>query len=189
MAAGAVRLSDLAAPEAALAALTAIFFESSSRTSFTSPQERQNFLERWTGYYLNRYPEDVWLWREADGSFAGYLTGCRDSAGAAPLYEAVPGSAVFEDCFAAFPAHLHVNCRKDRQGLGIGGRLVGHFAALCREAGLAGVHIVTAPTARNVGFYQRAGFTERVLREFGSRSLLFMGQTLNGSILGAEAEA
>ena len=94
---GPVRLSDLASPTAALEALTAIFFESSSRTAFTSSQERQNFLERWTGFYLTHYPADVWLWRETDGGFAGYLTGCRDSAGAAPLYEAVPGYAVFED--------------------------------------------------------------------------------------------
>jgi len=178
MAGEAVRLSYLASPAAALEALTAIFFESSSRTAFTSSQERQNFLERWTGFYLSHYPEDVWLWREADGSFAGYLTGCRDSAGAAPLYEAVPGYAVFEDCFRAFPAHLHVNCRNDRRNLGIGARLVERFAADCREDGLAGVHIVTAPTARNVGFYRRAGFTEQVVRDFSGRSLLFMGRRL-----------
>ena len=174
----AVRLTDLAEPGPALAALTEIFFESSSRTAFNSSQERQNFLERWTGFYLNRYPEDVWFWREADGGYAGYLTGCRDSAGAAPLYEAVPGYLVFEDCFAAFPAHLHVNCRSGRRDLGIGGRLVERFAAGCRASGLAGVHVVTAPTARNVGFYQRNGFTHRVAREFGSRSLLFLGRHL-----------
>ena len=184
MGGGPVRLSDLASPAAALEALTAMFFESSSRTAFTSPQERQSFFERWTGFYLNRYPADVWLWHEADGGFAGYLTGCRDSAGAKPLYEAVPGYAVFEDCFGAFPAHLHVNCRNDRRNSGIGARLIERFAVDCRANGLAGVHIVTAPAARNVGFYQRAGFTERVIRDFGTRSLLFMGRRL-----GAEGEA
>lgn len=178
LAGGPVRLSDLPDSAAALEALTAIFFESSPRTAFTSSQERQNFLERWTDFYLSHYPEDVWLWREDDGSFAGYVTGCRDSAGAEPLYQAVPGYAVFEDCFGAFPAHLHVNCRSDRQGRGIGARLVDRFAAECREEGLAGVHIVTAPTARNVGFYQRTGFTEQVLRDFSGRPLLFMGRRL-----------
>ena len=175
---GPVRLSDLADPAPALAALTEIFFESSSRTGFSSPEERQSFLERWTGFYLSRYPEDVWLWRDADGGFAGYLTGCRDSAAAEPLYRAVPGYALFEDCFQAFPAHLHVNCRDGRRGAGIGARLVEHFAAACRADGLAGVHIVTAPAARNVGFYQRTGFTERVLRDFGGRPLLLMGRRL-----------
>ncbi len=176
--AGPVRLSDLTDGSAAVAALTEIFFESSSRTEFSSPQERQNFLERWTSFYLKRYPEDVWFWREADGGFAGYLTGCRDSAGAAALYESVPGYAVFEDCFGAFPAHLHVNCRNERRNSGFGARLVEHFAASCREDGLAGVHIVTAPTARNAGFYRRIGFTEEVVRSFGNRSLLFMGRPL-----------
>ena len=176
---GPVRLSELPNPAAAKAALTEIFFESSSRTGFTSSQERQSFLERWTGFYLARYPEDIWLWQETDGGFAGYLTGCRDSAGARPLHEAVPGYAVFEDCFGAFPAHLHVNCRNTRRNAGIGARLVECFAASCREDGLAGVHIVTAPTARNVGFYLRTGFTERVTRSFGNRPLLFMGRRLS----------
>ncbi len=178
MAAEVVRLSDLVDQAAAIAALTDIFFESSARTEFTSSQERQNFLERWTEFYLTRYPEDVWFWREADGTFAGYLTGCRNSVGAMPLYDTVPGYKLFEDCFGAFPAHLHVNCRNDRRNLGIGARMVEHFAQGCRENGLAGVHIVTAPTARNVGFYQRAGFTHEVIRGFGSRSLLFMGRHL-----------
>ncbi|MEI6558395.1 MAG: GNAT family N-acetyltransferase [Rhodospirillaceae bacterium] len=175
---GPVCLSELAETAAAVAALTGIFFETSSRTDFSSPGERQGFLERWTGFYLTRYPDEVWFWRDADGVLAGYLTGCRDSAGAAPLFDAVPGYPVFEDCFGAFPAHLHVNCRADRQNRGIGARLVEHFTARCRAAGLAGVHIVTAPTARNVGFYQRTGFTHQVTRNFGSRSLLFMGRPL-----------
>ncbi len=176
--AGPIPLSDLTDPAAAQAALTEIFFESSSRTEFSSPQDRQNFLERWTSFYLKQYPQDVWFWRELNGEFAGYLTGCRDSSGATALFESIPGYALFEDCFEEFPAHFHVNCRNERRSSGFGTRLVEHFAALCRADRLAGVHIVTAPTARNVGFYQRIGFTEQVTRSFGTRSLLFMGRRL-----------
>lgn len=173
-----VRLSDLADTAPALAALREIFFESSSRTVFSSASERQDFCRRWTSFYLECCPDDVWFWRESGGSVVGYLTGCRESAGARRLYADVPGYAVFESCFADFPAHFHVNCRADRRGGGIGARLVECFVENCRRLGLAGVHLVTAPEARNVGFYQRLGFTVRLPRPFGGRSLLFMGRCL-----------
>ena len=173
-----IRLSALADPAPALAALERIFFESASRTEFASADERSAFFARWTSFYLERCRDDVWFWREPDGILSAYLTGCRDSAGAAPLYQSLPAYALFESSFVAFPAHLHVNCRGDRRNLGIGGRLIDVFAEECRRAGLTGVHVVTAPEARNVRFYQRAGFTERVLRAFSGRPLLLLGRRL-----------
>lgn len=173
-----VRLTEFTDPASALAALEDIFFESSSRTSFASTAERNGFRERWTSFYLNQCRADVWFWQDADGTVSGYLTGCRDSAGAGPLFRDLPAYAVFETCFGAFPAHLHVNCRADRRGQGIGAALVEVFVSECRAAGLPGIHLVTAPDARNVGFYQRLGFTIRELRPFGSRSLLFLGRSL-----------
>ena len=175
---GSIRLSDLTDPAPALTALREIFFESSSRTVFSSESERGGFFRRWTAFYVEQCPGDVWLWRDSGGDFAGYLTGCRSSAEAGPLFTDVPGYAVFQSGFVDFPAHFHVNCRADRRGLGLGARLVECFIEDCRDAGLAGVHLVTAPEARNVGFYQRLGFTVRQSRPFGSRSLLFMGRCL-----------
>jgi GNAT superfamily N-acetyltransferase len=175
---GPIRLSGLADPAPALTALRDIFFESSSRTVFASDEDRQAFFRRWTSFYLERCPEDVWFWREPPDGFAGYLTGCRDSAGADRLFAEVPGYAVFAGCFADFPGHFHVNCRAGRRGQGLGARLVGTFVEDCRGAGLAGLHLVTAPEARNVGFYRRLGFTVTLNRPFANRSLLFMGRSL-----------
>jgi GNAT superfamily N-acetyltransferase len=175
---GPVRLSDLVDPAPALTALREIFFESSSRTVFSSEEDRQAFYRRWTSFYRERCPDDVWFWQDASGTFAGYLTGCRNSAEAQPLFAEVPGYAVFESCFAEFPAHFHVNCRADRRGHGLGARLVETFVEDCRRTGLTGLHLVTAPDARNIGFYQRLGFTIRLTRPFGTRSLLFMGRSL-----------
>lgn len=174
-----IRLTDIPEKGPAVAALTDIFFQSSSRTSFATAAERTAFLARWTAYYLDHCPDDVLLWREADGSITGYLTGCRDSAGAIPLHDGLPGYTVFADCFAAFPAHLHVNCRPDRRGRGIGAALIEAFASDCAGAGLAGLHIVTAPSARNVQFYARAGFDHRVDRAWAGHPLLFMGRRLH----------
>ena len=181
---GPIRLTALPDRGAAVAALERIFFESSSRTEFASEQDRLSFFERWTSYYLDHRPEYVWLWMESDGGFSGYLTGCLDSAAAGPLYESLASYTVFEDRFAEFPAHLHVNCRSARRNVGIGAGLVDTFINDCVAAGVAGVHVVTAPGARNVRFYNRVGFTERVTRAYLGRPLLFMGRRL-----GAESKA
>ena len=163
-----VRLTDMPDRGAALEALAAIFFASALRQRFADDAERAAFLETWTGWYVREAPEDVLLWVDDDGSIAGYLTGCRDSAGAAALFDTILGYGVFADRFARFPAHLHVNVRPDRRDAGIGARLVDAFARDCGT----GLHIVTGSGARNVGFYRRNGFTEEETRG----PLHFMGR-------------
>lgn len=151
----------------ARAALDDVFFRSSARQSFPSAEERTRFLATWTGWYLEHAAEDVLLWIE-DGRTLGYLTGCRDSAAAEALFTTIPRYTLFADQFASFPAHLHVNVHPDHRGRGIGAALVDAFAETCGT----GVHIVTAPDARNVAFYRRLGFEWAVER----RELLFLGR-------------
>lgn len=169
-----VRLTKLPDTSAALKALEEIFFLSSGRTEFASAAARAAFFHTWTGWYLENAPWDVWFWRDPDGSFAGYLTGCLDSADAEGLFETLPKYATFDDLFPRFPAHLHVNVHPDRRGHGIGQKLVERFAEDCVAEGIPGVHVVTADGMRNVGFYNRLGFTEAVLR----KPLLFLGRPL-----------
>ncbi|CAK0764454.1 N-acetyltransferase [uncultured Gammaproteobacteria bacterium] len=173
-----VRWADLATPETELAALREIFFQSSSRTVFASEREREAFLEKWTAYYIDHCPADLWLWREKGGEVSGYLTGCHDSAGARQQFEAIASYGVFADKFSDFPAHFHVNCRNGHRNCGVGARLVDVFAGECLVAGLPGVHIVTAPSARNVGFYHRQGFDCCEQRSWNGVPLLFMGRRL-----------
>nr|WP_209763609.1 GNAT family N-acetyltransferase [Azospirillum rugosum] len=163
---------------AALAALEEIFFLSTLRTSFASPDERASFFRTWTGWYVEQAPDDVWFAvdrdEDGDGAILGYLTGCKDSAGATDLARIIPKYEVFADRFAAFPAHLHVNVRPGHRDRGVGRALVDTFAEDCRTDGLPGVHLVTGVFARNVAFYQRAGFTEATQRG----PLLFLGRRL-----------
>lgn len=163
-----LRLTDMPDRGAALEALEAIFFASALRRRFTDDAERRAFLETWTGWYVREAPEDVLFWVDADGSVAGYLTGCRDSAGAAALFDTILGYGVFADRFTRFPAHLHVNVRPERRDAGIGARLIDAFARDCGT----GLHIVTGTGARNACFYRRNGFTEEETRG----PLHFMGR-------------
>ena len=170
-----VRLSALPDRKAALAALEDIFFQSTLRKDFASAEERAAFFRTWTGWYVERAPDDLWFALAEDGAIIGYLTGCKDSAGALDLARIIPKYEVFADRFAAFPAHLHVNVRPGFRDHGIGRALVDRFAEDCRADGLPGLHLVTGVFARNVSFYQRAGFTAATQRG----PLLFLGRHLD----------
>lgn len=169
-----VRLTDLADQESALAALEAIFFASTTRTDFADAAERATFLATWTGWFVAHAPADLWFAVAQDETITGYLTGCKDSAGATPLDRTIPKYEVFADHFAAYPAHFHVNVRPGWRDRGIGRLLVDRFAEDCRADGLPGLHLVTGIFARNVVFYQRAGFTDALQRG----PLLFLGRRL-----------
>ena len=155
------------------------FFLSAARRDFVTEQEKNDFLVRWTGYYRECEPEGVFLALAADGRVAGYLTGCADSRGASRLYRDIPHYGLFEDCFEAYPAHFHVNCHPDFRNRGIGTRLVEAYLLHCVRAGLPGVHVVTAPEARNVAFYRRCGLDFVVERSWQGRQLLFLGTRLD----------
>lgn len=169
-----VRLTDLPDQAVALAALEEIFFLSTTRTEFASAGERAAFLHTWTGWYVAQAPQDTHMAVAAGGTVVGYLTGCKDSAGAAELARTIPKYGVFADRFAAYPAHFHVNVRPGWRDRGIGRDLIERFADDCRADGLPGVHLVTGVFARNVAFYQRAGFTDATQRG----PLLFLGRRL-----------
>ncbi|TWA74075.1 ribosomal protein S18 acetylase RimI-like enzyme [Azospirillum brasilense] len=170
-----VRLPELSDRAAAVAALEDIFFLSTLRKDFASAEERDAFFHTWTGWYVERAPNDVWFALDGDGAIIGYLTGCKDSAEAVDLARIIPKYEVFADRFAAFPAHLHVNVRPGFRDHGIGRALVDRFAEDCRADGLPGLHLVTGVFARNVSFYQRAGFTVATQRG----PLLFLGRRLD----------
>lgn len=165
------RLNALSGAERgdALAALERIFFASSLRKNFADDTARAAFFETWTGWYLRQAPQDVLLWRVPEtGVWAGYLTGCRDSAGAAGLFDAIPAYARFADLFGRFPAHLHVNVDEAFRSRGVGAALVEGFASDCKS----GMHVVTGTQARNRAFYRRCGF----VAEAESGGLLLMGR-------------
>lgn len=155
-------------------AVEEIFFLSAAPRDFATPDERREFLDRWTGYYLEHEPESIFLAMGPGGRVAGYLTGCVDSRGAARLYRDIPYFGLFEDYFAAYPAHFHINCHPWFRNRGIGTRLVEAYLERCARDGVPGVHVVTAAAARNVAFYRRRGFDISVTRRWRGEELLFL---------------
>ena len=149
--------------------LDAIFFEASNTKTFPSQDARAAFRERWFGRYLTQHPQWAFVALTADGSVAGYLVGALDEAS---------GFDAFAEAAREFPAHLHVNLAPAYRSRGIGAALIDAFAADAARAGAKGMHIVTSADARNVRFYERAGFSERARTSVNGRDLVFLGRSL-----------
>lgn len=159
-------------------ALDHVFFSSSATQSFASADAKSAFHERWLGRYLRHFPQYAHVARDSEGQAIGYVIGSLADPAQDPLFADLPFLADFAALTARYPAHLHVNLAEEWRGRGVGGRLVGAFSDMARQAGAAGVHVVTGRGMRNVGFYAANGFIERGATRVDGREVLFLGRDL-----------
>jgi GNAT superfamily N-acetyltransferase len=158
--------------------LREIFFLSSVRQDFESPEEKEAFFERWTSYYLTHIPDLVFIFLQKD-RLAGYIMGCADSRMAEPIIIPQRASyALFADLFPSYPAHLHINMHPDFRGQGLGAQLINALIDALKKRGRIGLHLITSPDARNVAFYRQNGFTYEETRNWKGQPLLFMGRSI-----------
>lgn len=157
-----------------------IFFETSSRTNFESETQKQKFFQIWTDFYFTHETKNIFLAIDEEDKVLGYLTGCFDTAGSLEkLVNTSKSYNLFFDLYPQFPAHLHVNVSEIAQGKGIGSELVEIFIENCTTLGLAGVHIITSPTASNIAFYKKRNFKlEEKRKDDKGNEYLFMGRSL-----------
>jgi GNAT superfamily N-acetyltransferase len=157
----------------------AIFFEASGRT-FASSKERAAFRERWLGRYLRGGSDVVLVAEDRNGAVAGYLVGALEDPATQDRFADI---GYFRGAFRAlcrrYPAHLHINLAPAYRSRGIGARLIAGFATRTAEAGVPGVHVVTARDARNVRFYARCGFVELAAAPWNDRQVVFLGKPLD----------
>jgi ribosomal protein S18 acetylase RimI-like enzyme len=163
------RWTDIVRSASLVEQLDAIFFEASNTKAFPSEEVRAAFRERWFGRYLTQHPQWAFVALAADGSVAGYLVGALNEPSG---FDDFAGVAV------EFPAHLHVNLAPAYRSRGIGRKLIDAFAKDAVQAGAKGIHIVTSADARNVRFYERAGFSEQARTSVNGRDLVFLGRRL-----------
>ncbi|MGE3760448.1 MAG: N-acetyltransferase family protein [Pseudobdellovibrionaceae bacterium] len=172
-------LSELE-PKPALLAIRDIFFVSSARQTFSSPEEKIEFFDKWTRYYITEEPDLIFLAVEDDAKVLGYLMGSSDSKAALPYYEErLKSYAVFADQFEKYPGHLHINFRPEARGQGIGSKLIDHFCKELVRRDVRGVHIVTGADAENRRFYSKNKFDFELKRRWREVELLFMGRDLS----------
>jgi GNAT superfamily N-acetyltransferase len=166
------------APQVA-AQVDAIFFESSGRRSFASPDERAAFRERWLGRYLLGGSDIVLVAEDRQGAVAGYLVGAVDDPAEQDRFADIGYfRAEFRALCRRYPAHLHINLAPVFRSRGIGARLIAAFATRVSQSGAPGMHVVTAGDARNVRFYARCGLTELGAASWNGRPVVFLAKPL-----------
>lgn len=164
---------------AVTAKIREIFFLSADPKNISDDQTKNDaFFAKWTGYYFSYEPQMILLAWEGD-KLLGYMMIGTNSRKALAYYDTKnPSYRVFADKFDEFPAHLHMNCHPSARGQGTGTFLVEDACARLSKVGLKGLHLVTSPSQRNVGFYRRNEFATEVQREWKGFPLLFMGRKL-----------
>ena len=144
--------------------LKKIFFDNSMIKAFKNLDEREKFFNRWCGQYLKEYPTQFYL-ALIENRLVGYLAGHTDSKKALNEFN-LPGHELFQEYFDQYPAHLHINCDVNHQGMRIGRKLMTTFMDELKDKGIAGVHIITSIGAKNSGFYAALGFDIIDFQEF-----------------------
>lgn len=155
-----------------------IFFESSVKKKFESPEERAAFKFKYLDWYAKNHSGCFFVALDQDQKVQGYICGVPNTSLHPELNEMHPWFQKISHLFTSFPAHLHINCAEKARGLGLGSTLLNVFENTIHSQGIIGVHLVTSPDSRNVGFYDRNGYKFSQTVEWKTASLLFMGKTL-----------
>jgi GNAT superfamily N-acetyltransferase len=160
---------------AVLPQIEAIFFDSAATQSFAFEAERAAFRDLWLGRYMRHCPRQFLVATGADGGVAAYLAGAlfsnREPLPGPDYYAAFPAALI-----DAYPAHLHVNVRRDLRGQTVGSTLIDAFRAICRADEAHGLHAVTASASRAAAFFTRCGLKERATAEWRGRQLAFLAE-------------
>jgi GNAT superfamily N-acetyltransferase len=155
-----------------------VFFESSARKEFSSPQARAAFHELWLGRYLRHCAQDFFVALDDDSKVAGYLAGSLYSNEypmvGPDIYALFPAGLL-----AAYPAHIHVNVRKDARGQGIGALLIVAFVHHCRMHSAHGFHAITSANSRSAHFFERCGLLDVADAEWNNRQIVMLGRRLD----------
>lgn len=164
--------------ETALNQVESIFFSSSARQNFANDLERSRFRYKYLDWYRIHHPELMYFAVTADAKIVGYICGTPDTRLYPELFELHPWLEEITPQCESFPAHLHINLAEATRGLGVGSLLIEAFENRLKSLKVAGVHLVTSPSARNVGFYKKNGYNFESVFQWKNADLLFLGKQL-----------
>lgn len=152
-----------------------IFYETSARVDFKDEEEKLSFKSKYLGFYLQNYPEYCFVYLDSN-RVLGYIVAATKTDQQLQQFEYYQS---FEKCLSDFPAHLHINCSPAAQGKGVGSQLWSHLKEKLVTEKLVGLHIITTPEARNIGFYKKHNFDYRLDVKTDSYKLTLLGISLS----------
>jgi ribosomal protein S18 acetylase RimI-like enzyme len=152
-----------------------IFFETSAKVTFKDEIERLSFKYKYLDFYLDNYPQYCFAYLDSD-KVLGYIIAATKTHQQLQDFEYYQN---FEKCLNDFPAHLHINCSPASQGKGVGSKLWAHLKQKLESENIKGLHIITTPDARNIGFYTKNDFDYRYDVKTDSYHLTLLGISLS----------
>jgi GNAT superfamily N-acetyltransferase len=155
-----------------------IFFASSATKNFSSGEERASFRERWLGRYISNHRTSFFVGLDESHHAIGYLAGCLKNPTELADFSDIDYFKIIGDICRNYPAHLHINVAPQWRNRGLGAALVERFALWARLHSVAGIHLVTSSTSRNIAFYRRSGFRELRTFPLNSGTSVCMGREL-----------
>jgi GNAT superfamily N-acetyltransferase len=170
------RLTSLPGWRERLGELDPIFFEASLTKRFASDAARSAFRSRWLGRYLDRWPDLAHVAVDPAGRAVGYIVGGHGDPATDPMLADVGYWPLIAHLTARYPAHLHINLATSVRSQGTGSRLLAAFCNDARDAGIAGVHLVTGRDSRNRTFYARNGFDEVASLVWGGTPIVMLAR-------------
>lgn len=162
-----------------LSELDPIFFEASATKTFPDAASRSAFRERWLGRYLARWPDLAYLALAGDETIGGYIVGAHADPAVDPVFADIGYWPEIAHLTRLFPAHLHINLAPSFRGGGAGSALIEAFCRDARQAGAAGVHVVTGRRSRNRSFYARNAFDEVAAFDWGGTPIVMLARSLD----------
>ncbi len=154
-----------------------IFFETSTAAHQLSAKGREKLQFKYLDYYKIYHPTYFLVLCEIDSDKPlGYVCGVPNISKEKKLIKATPYLNSFMDLLKDYPANLHINMAAESRGQGLGSGLIQKFQSLLAADSIHGMHIITAPTARNSSFYQQNGFDREEKRLYLEIEYLFMGK-------------
>ena len=141
-----------------------IFFLNANKI-FSNIEEKERFKSKWLGPYFEK--DSIFRCKNINNKIVGYINGKKES---------IDLPIEFLSLAQKFPEHLHINIHPEYQNEGIGKILMDDFCQVLAQSNCIGVNIVTAPSSRNVKFYERNNFNFSQLSS--CKKYLFMGRRL-----------
>jgi len=170
------RLSQIPFTSSVIEALRRIFFETSTRKTFASATEREEFRYRYLDLYLKN-PDWVFLALAPDETILGYLLVATQTT--EEVFTLIPSLEAFRVFIkASYPAHLHINLTESARGTNLGSRLLEEMETALRKKNIFGVHLVTTSHARNVSFYRKNLYEPMSETQVNGVSLLMLAKLL-----------
>lgn len=149
-----------------------VFWETSTRREFASAEERQQFQRQ----YLDDYLTQLAFVAVEDELVLGYVVGQLDTLSTELSWP--PHLNIFRAEYARFPGHLHINCRAESQGKGLGSQLLHVLESAMQSHSVKALHLLTAVGSRNVNFYKKCGYEEVCIKQWKAAQLIMLGKVL-----------